>query len=175
VPYSITCTLYTAQDMHLLHIWPFIPPLPSPQLVCAVYAYYSSFSNGLFSSCGVVTSVYIFLPIGGFFGSHHCHTVIVGLVSPQLTDFFSLLHLDIYPPPLLSSVTLSVLFLSACVMCILFLSISVFFIFLSCAGIFKQSMRARNLVGIGLSFRPARLHRLAELVPWNRFLGSLKV
>ncbi len=28
----------------------------------------------------------------------------------------------------------------------------------SCAGIFKQSMGARNRVGIGLSYRPARLH-----------------
>ncbi len=46
---------------------------------------------------------------------------------------------------------------------------------LSCAGIFKQSMGARNQVGIELSYRPARLHRLAELVPWSRFLGSLKV
>jgi hypothetical protein len=26
-------------------------------------------------------------------------------------------------------------------------------------------------VRIGLLYRPARLHRLAELVPWNRFLG----
>jgi hypothetical protein len=43
------------------------------------------------------------------------------------------------------------------------------------AGIFKQSMGARNRGGIGLSYRPARLHSLAELVPWNRFLGSLKV
>ncbi len=34
------------------------------------------------------------------------------------------------------------------------------------AGIFKHS--------VGLSYRPARLHRLAELIPWNRFLGSLK-
>jgi hypothetical protein len=33
----------------------------------------------------------------------------------------------------------------------------------------------RNRVGIGLSYRPARLHSLAEWVPWNRFLGSLKV
>jgi hypothetical protein len=33
----------------------------------------------------------------------------------------------------------------------------------------------RNRVGIGLSYRPARLHRLAELIPWNRFLGSLNV
>jgi hypothetical protein len=39
----------------------------------------------------------------------------------------------------------------------------------------KQSMGARNRVGIGLSYRPARLHSLAELVLWNRFLGSLKV
>jgi hypothetical protein len=47
----------------------------------------------------------------------------------------------------------------------------------ACAGIFKQSVRARNRVGvgIGLSYRPARLHSLAELVPWNLFLGSLKV
>jgi hypothetical protein len=43
-----------------------------------------------------------------------------------------------------------------------------------CAGMFKQSMGARNRVGIGLS-RPAKLHSLAELVPWYRFLGSLKV
>jgi hypothetical protein len=27
-------------------------------------------------------------------------------------------------------------------------------------------------VGIGLLYRPARLHRLAELIPWNWFLGS---
>ncbi len=45
----------------------------------------------------------------------------------------------------------------------------------TCAGIFRQSMGARNWVGIGLSYRPDRLHSLAELVPWNRFLGSLKV
>ncbi len=45
----------------------------------------------------------------------------------------------------------------------------------SCAGILKQFMGARNQVLIGLSCRPARLHRLAELIPWNRFLGSLKV
>jgi hypothetical protein len=43
------------------------------------------------------------------------------------------------------------------------------------AGIFKQSMGARNRLGIMLSDRPARLHMLAELNPWNRFLGSLKV
>jgi hypothetical protein len=36
-------------------------------------------------------------------------------------------------------------------------------------------MGDRNRVGIGLSYRPARLHSLAELIPWNRFLGSLKV
>ncbi len=42
-------------------------------------------------------------------------------------------------------------------------------------GIFKQSMGARNRVGLGLSYRPARLQRPAEMVPWNRFLGSLKV
>jgi hypothetical protein len=39
----------------------------------------------------------------------------------------------------------------------------------------NQSMGARNRVGRLLSYRPARLHRLAELIPWNRFLGSLKV
>ncbi len=39
----------------------------------------------------------------------------------------------------------------------------------SSAGIFKQSMGARNRVGIRLSYRPARLHSLAELVPWSRF------
>jgi hypothetical protein len=40
------------------------------------------------------------------------------------------------------------------------------------AGIFKQSMGTRNRVGIGLLYWPARLHWLAELVPWNRFLCS---
>jgi hypothetical protein len=30
------------------------------------------------------------------------------------------------------------------------------------AGIFKQSMEARNRVGIGSSYRPARLRRLAD-------------
>ncbi len=39
---------------------------------------------------------------------------------------------------------------------------------------FKQSMGARNRVGIGLSYRPARLHKRAELFPWNQFLGSIK-
>jgi hypothetical protein len=47
--------------------------------------------------------------------------------------------------------------------------------FLYSAGIFKQSMGARNRVGIGLSYRPARLHRLVELIPWNKSLDSLKV
>ncbi len=43
------------------------------------------------------------------------------------------------------------------------------------AGIFKQSMGARSQVVLGLSYRPARLHRLAESMPWNLFLGSLNV
>jgi hypothetical protein len=50
------------------------------------------------------------------------------------------------------------------------------------AGIFRQSMGARNRVGIGLSYRSPRLHRLAdkllrlaEFIPWNRFLGSINV
>ncbi len=46
---------------------------------------------------------------------------------------------------------------------------------MSCAGIFKLSRGARNRVGIGLSYRPARLTHQGELVPRNRFLGSLKV
>ncbi len=43
------------------------------------------------------------------------------------------------------------------------------------AGIFKNSMGARHRLGTGLSYRPARLHRLAELMPWHRFLGSIQV
>jgi hypothetical protein len=42
------------------------------------------------------------------------------------------------------------------------------------AGIFKQSMGARNRVGIRLSYRPARLHSLAELVSLESILGLLK-
>jgi hypothetical protein len=44
-----------------------------------------------------------------------------------------------------------------------------------CAGILEQSMGPRKQVGIGLSYRPARLHRLAELMTWNRFLGFVNV
>jgi hypothetical protein len=43
------------------------------------------------------------------------------------------------------------------------------------AEIFLRSMGARNRVVIGLSYRPPGLHRLAELIPWNRFQCSLKV
>jgi hypothetical protein len=41
------------------------------------------------------------------------------------------------------------------------------------AGIFKESLVARNRVGIGLSCRPARPHRLADSIPG--FLNSLKI
>jgi hypothetical protein len=34
---------------------------------------------------------------------------------------------------------------------------------------FLNNLWGRNRVGIGLSYRPARLHRLADLIPWNRF------
>ncbi len=34
------------------------------------------------------------------------------------------------------------------------------------AGIFKQSVGARNLDRTGLLYRPARLHRLAKLIPF---------
>ncbi len=43
------------------------------------------------------------------------------------------------------------------------------------AGILKQSLGTRNRVGIGLSYRPARLNWLAEFIPWNWFLGSINV
>jgi len=57
----------------------------------------------------------------------------------------------------------------------LYSTVVYFFQFENCAGISEQSIGARNRVGIGLSYRPARLHSLEELVPWNRFLDSLKV
>ncbi len=38
----------------------------------------------------------------------------------------------------------------------------------SCAGILEQSTGARNRVRIGLSYQPARLHRLADFwAPYN--------
>jgi hypothetical protein len=43
------------------------------------------------------------------------------------------------------------------------------------SGIFKEPMGARNRGGRGLSYRPARLYRLAEFMPWNQFLGSINV
>jgi hypothetical protein len=51
-----------------------------------------------------------------------------------------------------------------------------FFVMPFRAGILKQFMAARNRVGIGLSYRPARLHGLTYSIPWNCvFLGSWKV
>ncbi len=41
------------------------------------------------------------------------------------------------------------------------------------AGIFKKSMGARHRGGIGFSYRPARLHRLAEFIPWHQFRGPI--
>jgi hypothetical protein len=46
--------------------------------------------------------------------------------------------------------------------------------FSSCAGIFKQPVEAKNRVGIGLSYRPTRLHRKAELIPMESIPGLLK-
>ena len=43
------------------------------------------------------------------------------------------------------------------------------------AGIFKKSMGARHRGGIGFSYRPARLHRLAEFIPWNQFWGPINI
>jgi hypothetical protein len=41
---------------------------------------------------------------------------------------------------------------------------------------FLNNLRGpRNRVGIGLLNLPARLHRLAEFIQWNRFLGFLIV
>ncbi len=46
----------------------------------------------------------------------------------------------------------------------------------TCAGILEQSMGTRNRVGIRFSYRPANPRRLAQSIPWNRFLkGSLTV
>ncbi len=36
-------------------------------------------------------------------------------------------------------------------------------------------MGARNREGVGFSYRPAKLHWLTEMIPLNRFLGSLSV
>ncbi len=40
---------------------------------------------------------------------------------------------------------------------------------------FKKSMGARHRGGIGLSYRPARLHRLAEFIPLNQFRGPINI
>jgi hypothetical protein len=42
-----------------------------------------------------------------------------------------------------------------------------------CAGTFEQSMGARNRVGIGLLYRTARLHWMAESIPG--LLQSFKI
>jgi len=43
------------------------------------------------------------------------------------------------------------------------------------AGIFKKSMGLRHRGGIGFSYRPARLHRLAEFIPWNQCRGPINI
>ncbi len=43
------------------------------------------------------------------------------------------------------------------------------------AGIFKKSMGARHRGGIGFLYRPARLHRLAEFIPWHQFRGPINI
>jgi hypothetical protein len=43
------------------------------------------------------------------------------------------------------------------------------------AGIFKKSMGARHRGGIGFLYRPARLHRLAEFIPWNQCRGPINI
>ena len=43
------------------------------------------------------------------------------------------------------------------------------------AGIFKKSMGARHRGGIGFSYRPARLHRLLEFIPWNQCRGPITI
>jgi hypothetical protein len=43
------------------------------------------------------------------------------------------------------------------------------------AGIFKKSMGARHRGGIGFSYRPARLHRLVEFIPWHQFRGPIHI
>jgi hypothetical protein len=50
-----------------------------------------------------------------------------------------------------------------------------FYILDSRAGIFKKSMGARHRGGIGFSYRPARLHRLVEFIPWNPFRGPINI
>jgi hypothetical protein len=40
------------------------------------------------------------------------------------------------------------------------------------AGILELSVRARNRVGIKLSYRPARLQTLVESIPWNQFKNT---
>jgi hypothetical protein len=42
-----------------------------------------------------------------------------------------------------------------------------------CAWILEQFMGDSYRIGIGLSYRAARLHLQAESIPWKRFLGSL--
>jgi hypothetical protein len=39
---------------------------------------------------------------------------------------------------------------------------------------FETIYGARTRVGIGWSYRPARLHMLADLIPWESILGLLK-
>ncbi len=45
------------------------------------------------------------------------------------------------------------------------------FIHVTSAGILEQSMKARNRVGIGLSYRPARLHRPGGIDPLESIPG----
>ncbi len=47
--------------------------------------------------------------------------------------------------------------------------------YVACAGILNNLWGLETELEQGCRTGPARLYSLAELVPWNRFLGSLKV
>jgi hypothetical protein len=91
------------------------------------------------------------------------------------------LYIYINPPPPPASIRLSSLhffayFESLCPPPFVFHIFILIFVFVPfCWNFFKQSMGARDRVVIGLSYRPAWLHRMAEFIPWNRFLGSINV
>jgi hypothetical protein len=51
----------------------------------------------------------------------------------------------------------------------------IFSLYENSVGILEQSMGARKQVEIRSSYRSARQHRRTESIPWNQFLGSLKL
>ncbi len=107
---------------------------------------------------------HIYLPFWGWGGGGRSFICCIILLIKFTITIFCMFHLE-----------QSYKFKNAIVLSLLFYVHTTFIVLKSNrARIFKQPMGARNRVGRGLSYRSARLHRRAELIPRKSILALLK-